>query len=211
MSDEPGRPPASDSEIETVLQKLRPYLEQGFSVEKSRILAGISNGTVYNFMTKHDWFLERIEAYKNHKPVLISSIFTWRLNFITEKLKSGQNYLLEAKKNNLSKVVIDKELKDIMPNRDEWEFVEWLAQFDKTARDLFGMRQELTGKDGEPLINGKLDEEKKKEVSAIVAERLASLNKQNEPTNPKPEPAAVPNGPANDPGTGNAGSPPVAA
>lgn len=201
---------STDQEIETVMQKIRPYLEQGFSLEKSCVLGEVARSSVYKYMTDHPWVLDRIEAYKNHKPALISSIFTWRLNHIVEKLKAGQDYLLQAKQSNYSRAQIDKELKEIMPSRDEWTFVEWLAQFDKTARDLFGMRQELTGKDGEPLVNGKLDEEKKKEVSAIVAERLAALQKKHEPVNPTPQPGTVSDSPASDSGTGNTGSPPVA-
>lgn len=149
-----GRPPATPEELETTLQKLRPYLENGLSMEKACSFASVPVRNVYLWMETHDWFLQRIHTYKNYKSKVVSDVFRYKVEMI--KFKIG---LLDELRKKLSdptldspaKVLLIDQIDKLELNGGEISFLQWIAQNDKALRDEYGARTEVTGKDGAPL------------------------------------------------------------
>lgn len=150
---EPGRPALTTTELENILHKLEPHIKAGLSVPKACNLEDIPVSTVYKYINENVNFMERIEAFKGFKAKLISNIFMHRLLKINDKIAIVEK--IRAKMDELEDVNQKKLFLDMIEgldiNGNDWGFLQWLALNDKSLRDEYGARQEITGKDGEPV------------------------------------------------------------
>lgn len=149
-----GRPATTPQELENILQKLRPYLENGLSIQKSCNLAGISWRNVYYWMEAHEWFLQRIDIYKAYKATAVTDVVRYKVDIIRYKinlLKQLREQLDDPSKSTSDRVLLLDQIEKLEFKGGEVGFIQWLALNDKSLRDEFGAHTELTGKDGAPL------------------------------------------------------------
>lgn len=152
--DNVGRPPANPQELENVLQKLRPDIENGLSVNKACLVNGIAPSNVFYWMDTYPWFLERIEAYKSYKSKIVADAFRYKTELIKYKIQildELRKKLTNPELNTSDRILLIDQIDKLELAGGEVGFLQWLALNDKSLRDEYGMRTEVTGKDGVPL------------------------------------------------------------
>lgn len=137
-----GRPQQTVQYLETVVQKLEPYLKQGLSVRKACLLAEIPHTAVYSKMAKLNWFSDRIDACRTYKANLVSGIFMLKLEEIAAKqalvLKLRQ--VLRCKNiSDAKRLELTDQLKENGLKADDYRFLQWLAINDRDFRGLYGV------------------------------------------------------------------------
>lgn len=120
-----GRPALTADEIDVIFRKLEPYLRSGLSVHKACLESGVPKSTVYDLMEENTIFAEKIETAKQFMSIAIS-------NVVMEKLRKI------LRRQELTK---DDPNKDI--DKDDLEYIKWLALNSKSTKGEFGARTEL--------------------------------------------------------------------
>jgi len=110
-----GRSELKDSELESLLLKVTPFLQRGLSIRDACKEARIPASTVYRKMKEIEWFGNRIESAKNFVKVVYSDIVLRELLRVYQKVQD---------KNSLTK--------------DDYSFLFWLGEHDKRLSEMFG-------------------------------------------------------------------------
>jgi len=148
-----GRPALPDTELETILQKLKPFLITGLSLPKACALAEIPTSNVYYFQDTKPWFLERINAYKAYTPNKLTQIFNYQLELIywrIERVKELQEKIKEEPDAGV-RANLMLEMIRTGPTQKDSEFLQWYAVNHKVNREEFGLKTEISGDDGKPI------------------------------------------------------------
>jgi hypothetical protein len=147
-----GRPTLTQPELDLILSKIEPYIKKGLSLYKSCCLAEVPYSTVRDYYVKGEEFSLIIDAWKAYKTNIVSDLFQYRLEKSKEVLKDVlklREELRTAEDLGTRKKII-KDMEELEQYID-WQTIYTLIEKDKSFRDEFGLRQEVTGKDGDPV------------------------------------------------------------
>ena len=147
-----GRPPLTREELQTIVRKLEPFLKSGQSLKRACLNAQVSHTTAYKYYKEDEWFADQIDAFSSYPTNLVGNLFFGRLVGITAKYNKLQDAEADFEKGTIDEKEYKQIREDNFITRDEWSFVWQYATRSKATRDEYGMRAELTGKDGEPLV-----------------------------------------------------------
>ena len=190
MVDNPeGRPPKTKEELDIIFRKLEPFLKSGRPLYKACLQAGIPKTAVYDYYNKDTWFTEKIDAALAYSANLINNLFFGRLVGIATKANKMQELLNDLKADKIKKEDFDKLKIEYEISDTDWAFIWRYATTSHIARDEYGVRQEVTGKDGLPLV----PETSTREVAMLLQ---AILQKPDEPET-KPEEVQIVKPPEN--------------
>jgi len=88
-----GRPQHTEEQYQTWLDDMSPFLRAGYSLhyamDKALILR--HKDSIYEKYRLHDWFSEKIDAYRRYPGEIVNSIFTRLVMSIDEKVKQGRS------------------------------------------------------------------------------------------------------------------------
>lgn len=126
-----GRPALTQEQIDDVFHKLEPHLRTGLSLYKACLEAKIASSTVYEIYKRNEQFMERVEAVKNYRQVLLNDIVTKEL----VRIQSKATNLLPLEANEVkfiqSLMLHQTEIKDTLEER-------FKAEEDKQERFRLG-------------------------------------------------------------------------
>lgn len=154
-----GRPSLDPEQVYLIFRKLEPFLRMGHNLHKACLLAQIPKSTVYDLYHESEEFAENIERAKNFKSVIFSDLIFRRLMQIYEKSKKDIELL----------------------NKEEWKFLFWLAQNDRSLSEEFGKGcKHIIQKENNNHKPFELDKAKQysSEELNVVIEKFDSLTKQ---------------------------------
>lgn len=128
-----GRPPATQEEIDSIVQKLEPYLKAGLSLTKACLQTGVARSVVYGLMEKNDSFRERMEVLRNFFSILVNTAIVTQLRHVMKK-----QAIPEGAKKPVEEL-----------NKNEYEFLKWLATTSNLTKEEFNNRSEVKLVDAE--------------------------------------------------------------
>ena len=169
-----GRPPKTQEDLAGIVRELEPYLKQGLSIKKACQQAKVSWSTVYDYYSKDTWFSDQIDTLRAYKSVLVSNIFSFKLELINAKMeviRALYQKLSDPDMDSAQRVLTLDQIQKMEATVSEVEFLKWVAVNDKTLREEYGLRTEVTGENGAPL-GVLLDSLEKKEVPKTDYEQL---------------------------------------
>lgn len=114
-----GRPPLTQTEIDGIFRKLEPHLHTGISCNKACQIAKIPKSTFYDLYDQNSEFAEKVDVAKNHFSIIVNSVVYQELCRIQGKQNLG---------NELS--------------GQELKFIQWTAVSSTRTREEFGRDQE---------------------------------------------------------------------
>lgn len=180
-----GRPPLDQSDLDSMVHKLEPFLKSGQSLKRAALNAGIPVSTAYKYYKENEWFMEQIDAFSAYTANLVGNLFFGRVVNITKNSQKIDDLRKQLDKGEITKEVFADRLLEFDITKEDWDFIKWYATNAKPVRDEYGTRSEVTGKDGEPLI----PESPLKEVAGLLQQLLNPKDEQPKTetdTNPNP-------------------------
>lgn len=118
-----GRPEYTDSQYETWLNEMSPFLKIGnslyFAMDKALLLR--HKTAIYEKYRLKDWFSEKIDAYQQFPGEIVNSIFNRLVLIVDEKIKRGE-----------------------LVNNEEWRNLRFFAEKHRSCQPFFVNRQEMT-------------------------------------------------------------------
>jgi hypothetical protein len=124
-----GRPELTKFELESTIRKLAPFLQRGLSVKAACLQTGIPASTIYKKMQEFEWFRMEIERTQQFVPVAYSDVIFREFMRIYAKVQNQTEL-----------------------TQEEYNFIFWMGEHDKTLADMFGKTTEVTRKEDLPVI-----------------------------------------------------------
>lgn len=141
-----GRPKLSQMIVDTYAQKLEPYLKRGLSVRKACYLAKVPHSTIYELIQRDEKFSDKVEAFKAYKSALVSDLFMFRLEELTEKVRTNIKLkaLLHSKRiSKASLQEIQEKLDGAALKQADWSFLQWVATNDRVLANEYGSKPDV--------------------------------------------------------------------
>lgn len=169
MANSEGRPPLTRDELDKMFHKLEPYLRSGRPLYKACLQSGIPSSTTYAYYSDDIEFKEKVDGAMAYSSNLINNLFFGRLVTIASKSNRFQELKNKLENKEITQEVYNNDVLGLDVSAEEWAFIWRYATTSHIARDEYGLRAELTGKDGAPLV----PETSTKEVAALLQEILS--------------------------------------
>lgn len=163
-----GRPATPPETLDLWLRKLEPFLKSGQKLYRACLNAEIPYTTVKDYYDAGGVFSEKIDAFMAYPANLVNNLFFGRLVGIATKQNKMQELLNDLKADKIQKEDFEKLQAQYEITPEDWAFIKWYATNAHAARDEYGARAELTGKDGAPLVPSTST----KEVAMLLQEIL---------------------------------------
>lgn len=154
-----GRPKV---DLQEVFTKIQPFLQVGYSFHKSCIMALVPYSTVIPYYNTDEDFRNKVERERN----LVNIV-------------ARQNIIKKIQGKKTKQIIDGKEVEVVVEGDVDTSFA-WLSRQEK---DEFSTRQEVTGKDGEPVGGGSAVATPKEALSilASIEAIVSNVSEQNEP------------------------------